>query len=221
MSILNTISGVYGIANVAAKLIGGRSLIQSNGYRPSEWGHSGSTEKLVTIKPNIGGLFFDAIFNTQIETSLTATSHPTQLGANIADHAYVNPVRITMDIGMSDAMACYSTEGYAQGNSRSKSVNAYHEICKLQQLRIPLAVMTRLNTYQNMLITNISVNDDVNTKFGLRAVIQLEEMLVVNVGTEKVSARAWVSSGTSNKGQVQPLPIDSNSKTLAKIMEGG
>ena len=170
---------------------------------------------MLMVKTNIGGYFFDAVFSVDTEHSLTVTQHPVQTGANISDHAFVNPIRMTMQIGVSDAMAYRVGANYG-GDGGTKSVQAYRLLCKLQELRIPMQVVTRLNTYQNMLIESIDVSDDVSTLCALKATVNLVQVLVVNVGTEKVSARQW-TTGAQNKAQeVQPKGDNS---TMARKME--
>lgn len=172
------------------------------GYRPRQW--SGGGSELVYCKTNIGGLFFDAVLNVSTEHAATITSHPVQSGANISDHMYLEPVIISMEIGMSDAMASM-VRGQWSG-AYTKSVSAYRRLCELQALRIPFTVMTRLNQYQNMVIKSISVNDDVSTLYGLRATVALQQILMAQAVSEKVSARGWISGGGANRGEVQPTP---------------
>lgn len=105
---------------------------------------------------------------------------------------------------MSDAMASM-VQGQWQ-TSYAKSVSAYRKLCELQESRQPFTVLTRLNQYPNMVITGISVNDDVSTINGLRATITMQQILVATVANEKVSARQWTSGGGSNHGEVQPQP---------------
>ena len=186
-----------------------------NGYRPLSWGFRTSAEQLVYIQSNIGGLFFDAIMSTNTQESLTITSHPVQSGANISDHAFRNPTKISMEIMMSDAMAQRVPGQFENGGIRgvvlgmlgaggSKSVSAYQRLVELQRLRMPFSVKTRLGYYNNMLIESIDAPDDVNTLHGLRCTVNMTEILVANVATEKVSARAWNTSKGTNKGSVEP-----------------
>lgn len=79
-------------------------------------------------------------------------------------------------------------------------------------------VVTRLNTYPNMLIESIDVSDDVSTLCALKATVNLVQVLVVNVGTEKVSARAWTSDVQKKSQEVQPKGDNS---TIARKIEKG
>lgn len=202
---INGISGIFAAGNIVARASGGKGLRlwKDQGYYPSQWGRSKNAEK---EKVNIGGLFFDAIFTTTTEHQLMITQHPVQTGANISDHAYVQPVKIAMDIGVSDAMA-YRIPGAYDNLGPTKSISAYRALCKMMELRIPVKVITRLNTYDNMLIESIAVNDDVSTLYALKASVQLVQVLVVNVGAEKASAREWTTDAEKQAKDVPPQEV--------------
>lgn len=201
---VNTLNGIWGAANLVSKLLpGGKTFKTNDGYSPSIWGSGIGLEQLVMVQTNIGGFFFDAVFSVDTEHGLTITQHPVQTGAQITDHAFVNPVRITMQVGVSDCMAYRNGSDYG-GDGGTKSVQAYRLLCKLQELRMPMQVVTRLNSYNNMLIESIDVSDDVSTACALKATISLSQILVVNVGSEKVSARDWTTDGQKSPTNVQP-----------------
>ena len=214
MGTMNTLNGIWGANNLVAKLTGNKSFKTNDGYSPSVWGSWLGAQQVLMVKTNIGGYFFDAVFSVDTEHSLTVTQHPVQTGANISDHAFVNPIRMTMQIGVSDAMAYRVGANYG-GDGGTKSVQAYRLLCKLQELRIPMQVVTRLNTYQNMLIESIDVSDDVSTLCALKATVNLVQVLVVNVGTEKVSARQWTTGAQRKSQEVQPK--GDNSTILRKV----
>jgi hypothetical protein len=220
--VLGTIGGVFGLGSVwtavgtVASLAMGRMDI---GYRPRTWGPSLQDPlQMVLVKSNVGGLFFDGIMSSETEEQLTITSHPVQSGANISDHAYREPTRITMDIMMSDALGCRVP---GQFNSFfEKSVTAYRRLLDLQRSRIPVSVHTRLGTYQNMLIETISAPDDVSTRDGLRCTVTLREVLVAKVGVTKVSARAWTTGTGTNAGEVVARETPTSDLRQIEIMAG-
>lgn len=53
--------------------------------------------------------FFDAVLSADHDQQAQITEEPVQTGANISDHAFIKPARITLDIGMSDAMQSYAS----------------------------------------------------------------------------------------------------------------
>ena len=176
------------------------------GYRPPQWLGSGtSPAQLALCKTNIGGLFFDAVISVSTEHTATITSHPVQLGANISDHMYLEPISITMEIAMSDAMDSMVYGQWIGGYT--KSVSAYRMLCDLQARRIPITVLTRLNKYPDMVIESISVNDDYKILYGLRATVSLKQVFVAEATTDTVSARSWVTDADANRGEAQPSEV--------------
>ena len=219
------------LGNLNAVLIGGTATLPSkemflgsafqDGYFPRQWA-AGTHEQgeLVYCKTNIAGFFFDAVLNVSTEHTAVVTSHPVQTGANISDHMYLEPVQITMEIGMSDCMASM-VRGQWVG-AYTKSISAYRKLCELQAARIPFTVLTRLNQYQNMVIRSISVNDDASTLYGLRATVNLQQLILANVTTEKVSAREWTSGDGANRGEVQPTPEPTSTiRAMEDAAKGG
>lgn len=166
------------------------------------------------IDTSLGKFIFDAYMNINHESSLTITSHPIQDGANVSDHAYMEPLEVTFEIGMSDVMSDISGFDSFTGDN-SRSVSAYKTLKKLQEERIPFKIVTRLWTYDNMLIENISAPDDKTTAYGLKATISLKEILVANVTTVKISERPQKSEET-NEGDQKAQEADES--MLLKFM---
>ena len=106
------------------------------------------------------------------------------------------PGQFAADVG------AYTLFGATGGGS--KSVSAYQRLVELQRMRMPFSIKTRLGYYENMLIESIDTPDDVNTLTGLRCTVNMTEVLVASVSTEKVSARAWNTSKGTNRGSVEP-----------------
>lgn len=149
-----------------------------------------------TQRISVGGLYFDAVFRTDHTKELTKTEHPVEYGADITDHAFIEPDKVSIEIGMSDVVS-----------GSGSSVNLYEALRELQATREPLPVVTRLHTYENMLITSISAPDDYTTTFGLKATIYLEEILLVHTGTVQVAPRASSEphkTNATNNGTQQP-----------------
>jgi hypothetical protein len=218
-------------------------LPTDTGYRPLSWGFRTSAEQLVYMQTNVDGLFFDDILSTNTQESITITSHPVQSGANISDHAFRNPTKISMEIMMSDVMASRVPGQFASGGNSvtrllgmagvpgsilgmfgggadaTKSISAYQRLVELQRMRLPFSVKTRLGYYNNMLIESIDTPDDVNTLSGLKCTINMREILVAQVATEKVSARPWTTSKGTNNGSVEPGGVPES--ILSKVPGAG
>lgn len=166
---------------------------------------SSVAQQLIYVKTNIAGYFFDAVLQTNYNSSLTITEHPVETGAAVSDHAFVNPLELTMQIGMSDCAKSIVPGQFSQGPSRS--LTAFQVLSKLQKQRIPMNVMTRLGSFKNMLIESIAVPDDYTTMNGLKATVTLKEVFVASVQTVKISARPQVTDST-NCGTRDSQPVD-------------
>ena len=134
-----------------------------------------------------GQVCFDAVFKTSHASNVTLTTQPVQSGANIADHAYVEPDAVTLEIGMTDA---------AIDAEENHSVNMYALLRSIMEQREPVSLYTRLKSYTDMMIVAMSVDDDYTTSTALRASIMLQQLIMVDVAT--VSVQKTVSSSRSN-----------------------
>lgn len=168
-------------------------------------------------KASIGGLVFDATLKTDHTSKVTATSHPVESGANISDHAYVEPAEISIEVGVSDCETGNGTFG-----SGNRSLNAFSELLKLQTSRQLITVVTRFKTYRNMLITSVSVPDDYTTMFSFKANLMLREIPIVNTSKVNVTDNSQSQkSGSTNSGTIQAAtPKQSVLKQASDMLKG-
>ena len=161
--------------------------------------------------PSIGPVFFDAVFKTAHSSTVTVTSQPVQTGANIADHAYLEPDEVTMEIGMTDA---------AFDAVQNHSVNAYQMLRSVMEEREPISLYTRLKSYTDMLIVSLGVEDDYTTANALRATVVLQKMLMADVAAVQVQ-RAVSSSksggATKNKNETKQKDQNADPSVLLQI----
>ena len=153
----------------------------------------------------VNGYFFDAIFKIDHEKSLTITEHPVEEGASITDHSYVNPNRVSLDIGMSDVHYSLVDGQFEQGFSRS--ISAFDTLQQLLENRIPCTIKTKLKTYHNMLLETLVDPDDYTTQHGLRATAFFREIIVVSTSTAILPNRTSAAphkTGETNRGAAQP-----------------
>lgn len=152
---------------------------------------------------NVGGYVFDATFREDHVSKLMITSHPVETGAAIADHAYLQPSELTIQIGVSD-VAYKAGESFSEGSSRS--VTAYQLLRELQSLRIPISVTTRLHHYSNMLVETIAASDDYRTSSALKATVTFKQVIVAQVRAVKISERKHATN-TTQRGTVEPAEV--------------
>jgi Dit-like phage tail protein len=147
---------------------------------------------------------FDAVLDLEHEQRIEKTHHPVQTGADLSSHAYLMPAKLTMFVGMSDAMQAYSAGANPaqspyitsfSGNP-SKSVAAYQQMLSLQAARVPLIVTTRLRTYKNMIIVSVGPREDAKTITGLRMRIEFEQIFTATTADVANSARSNSTDST-------------------------
>lgn len=156
-----------------------------------------STTLTLINSPTFGQFVFDAVFSTEHSSNITVTQHPVQSGASVSDHAYREPDEVRLEIGMSDAAVF--------AGDTSHSVNAYTQLRAIMEQREPITLITRLRTYQNMVITSMTVPDDYTTMNALKASIALQEVRIVSVATIRVQqtisgSKTTQSTGGTSKG---------------------
>ena len=120
-----------------------------------------------------------------------------QSGAAVADHAYLQPETVTLSVGMSDAM---TAAGTLAGESGERSVSAYQKLLELARARRPLTLVTRLETYSNMLIQTVSAEETADSMNALRAEITLKRLNMVQVAEVSVQQTASSSKITYETG---------------------
>lgn len=171
-------------------------------------------ETLVLVKTNIAGYFFDGFLDVNHNINTVVTSHQVQQGANISDHAYVEPIEVTMTVKMSDAMSGM-VESQFQGISYTRSTAAYRILRQLQEQRKVFQIHTRLETIQNMMITNITVDDDFNNLYGLECKVTMREILVAKEKWVKISTRENTTA-QNNSGTVQAKSTSVSNDSFAR-----
>lgn len=147
---------------------------------------------------------FDAVFVATHSKRWVPTRKPLQGGYNFSDHIIKEQPSVTLEIGMSDAMAAYSPSMWT-GNP-SKSISAYQQICRIADNRQFFTLATRQETYQNMVITGVESSEDNKTIASMKARITFTQMLLTNVSSQVISARPNATDETQLATQQGETP---------------
>ena len=103
------------------------------------------------------------------------------------------------------------------GNSRS--IEAWGALKKMQMERSTLTVVTRLQTYENMIIEELSAPDDYMTLNALKCSVHLKQIIFANVAEVKESSRPAVTNQASEGGNT-PAQVQPPNKTSAAAIGG-
>jgi len=193
----------------------------------------------IRTEKSIGGIQLDAVISEAHTNEVSLTSNPVELGAEITDHAVVQPKRLNIVAQVSDTPMGLAALGQIVdlvtglfGSSTSENITrsnaAYNAIIQLQEEREPIEIQTKLKLYTNMIITNVSVQQDKNTSRIVRMSIDLQQVIItkseivqlteeqLQAGSAKEQASPAEKSG--RKEAVEP-PAATNKSVLKSITD--
>lgn len=150
-------------------------------------------------------LFFDAVLKTEYNIEVEATEHPIQSGESVTDHSFVKPETVMLEVAFSDVMS----------EDAQHSMNMFNVLRELVMAREMVTLTTRHKIYTDMLVTALSVPDEIVSMFGLRAQITLQHLEIVTARIVRVMNK--VSSGKKNvETPVEEVveDLDDSEKTL-------
>lgn len=140
-------------------------------------------KKSVTIinkNHSVGAFTFDSTYFEQHVADLEVTKQPVEFGAKIPDHAFVEPISLTISGGVSDN-PLLPNPSFDNSAGSARSSNAYQQLLRAMNDRQLIVVQTGLINYRNMLIKNISTVQDAKTANIFNFIMTLEQILIVNV----------------------------------------
>ena len=193
----------------------------------------------VRTEKSIGGIQLDAVITETHNNQVRLTKNPVELGADITDHAIVEPKKINILAQVSDTPLGLAALGQIVdtvsglfGSSTSQNITrsnaAYNAMVQLMELREPIEVQTKLKLYSNMVITNITTTQDKNSSRVALMNITLEEVLIsesklVKLNADQLSEGSARNQGTSadNKGRQEAVtPSETTTKSVLKSLSG-
>ena len=172
-----------------------------------------TVEAMLYCKTNIAGYFFDGFMDIDVASELEVTENPVETGTAIADHSYVKPTEVTMQVIMSDVHQSLVPGQFAGGWSRS--VTAYKILKEIQTKRIPIAVLCRLGLFENMVIRRLQANDTADTYQALSAMVTLVELPIARIKTVEISLASQTTINTE-MGKLQA--VDTTDKEDESIL---
>lgn len=122
--------------------------------------------------------------------------------------------------GVENGQARWTQEN-AANNPVSRSVTAFQILRQLQDSRLPFQIVTRLYTYQNMLVESLIAPEDNTLAFAMKATVTFREIFVATVETVKISARPQTTDDTVT-GDAPVVTVVSQSwlKALGNALQG-
>ena len=185
----------------------------------------------IRTKKTLGGIQLDAVIRETHNDEISLTRNPVELGANISDHAIVEPKKLNIIAEVTDTPLGSAVLGEIVdlttglfGTSTSTNITrsnaAYNAMVKLAEAREPIDVQTKLKLYSNMIITRINTSQDANSSRIVNMIIDLEEILIteseiVTLTSAQLQEGSAREQGTSadKKGRQEPVTPDESTNT--------
>jgi hypothetical protein len=151
---------------------------------------------------------FDAVISEGHSSKLSIMENPVETGVVVADHAFMLPRELEIQAVVSDVWLgmrgdqqdrdkigplardrdwLIPSEG---GDTSRRDQRAFQSMLGLQASASPFNVQTGLRMYFNMLIVELSANQDKRTASALIFTAKLREVLIVSTKTIKYPPRA-------------------------------
>ena len=142
------------------------------------------------------------------QKTVTVTPYPIESGGSLTDNAVVEPDVLTLRSYVSDLLISENTALNVPANSRAAA--AWGIISEMFERREPLTVVTRLQQYDNMLITSLRSRQDEETGNALVFTMRLEEVLfsetrLVRFPPSALSGPAVNRSSRVDRGEQQAI----------------
>ena len=177
----------------------------------------------IRTQKSIGGIQLDAVISETHSNEVSLTSNPVELGAEITDHAVVQPKKLNIVAQVSDTpmgLAAFGQIvdlvtglfGTSTTDNITRSNAAYNAIIQLQEEREPIEIQTKLKLYTNMIITNVSVQQDKNTSRIVRMSIDLQQVIITE--SEIVQLTEEQLQAGSAKEQASPAEKSGRKETV-------
>lgn len=170
----------------------------------------------------IDGYPIDATLSEDHTFSAEVTEYPVEKGADLTDHVRSKPLKITLDCVVSDSpigvVATHATR--KDGSVPSSAI--YERLLDLRSKGEPITIITSLNVYKNMVLSDLSVPRASGEPHQLHFRAQFTEVIIVtnNRTTVKVATRTggqshlgWLLAHTG-RHRVLVFTVPANTKGL-------
>ncbi len=180
---------------------------------------------LIRSNKQIGDITLDAVISETTSSTVRITKNPVELGADINDHAIIEPKEYTLEGVVTDSPLfglgvisnignTFTQSGFfgsSSEDSRTRSQSAYDALIALQEAREPINIQTGLKQYNNMLISNISVTQNKDNSKAIFFTAKITEIIIASTKEIDFPVETLEADKTQQQGS---SPIDEGRKQL-------
>jgi hypothetical protein len=177
-----------------------------------------------TAKSSIGAILLDALLNEETALASQATAYAVEDGAPISDHVVQESERLSLAGWITAA----DTVLFGAGG-RSKLITAKEAMRAIHRERLPVIVVTGLDTYTDMVMETCKISRDSKGEFFEVSCefrrIRKVTLRTADIPPEKVSgkgkAKGKAGATKANAGKVDGKPPTDKQKSDLKRILGG
>lgn len=199
--------------------------LASLGPTPDFSAISGPKQQVIFLT-SVNGIVFDAgsFAESHVHES-EATEDPIEDGSSICDNVIHKPMRLTMEMGVSDTpLYVQNPDPFVSGSNR-RSQTAMQILDSLRLTAEPFNIQTMLMLYENMLLLRVTAKQDVDTAGVLFFEAEFREADIVSTQTVTYPPRAKGATARQAgspvaKGEQQPTTVTApaaQSSLLSKL----
>lgn len=160
---------------------------------------------------SIGPIPVDIIEKETLESTLKITKLPVEFGADITDHAYVEPKRIILQ-GIIGGSLTRSSAG------RAEAVAGWQALKRLQETRMPFTLVSGLDVHRNILIEKLTADRDKDWSRVLKFTAECSEIIIV--GSAYVAGQNGPDGGQAKNLGADKLGGDASLKGAPDVIRG-
>jgi hypothetical protein len=191
----------------------------------------------IRTEKSIGDIQLDAVISESHVNEVSLTNNPVELGADITDHAVVQPKKLNIVAQVSDTPMGLAAFGQIVdsvtglfGTSTTENITrskaAYKAIVQLQKDREPVEIQTKLEFHDDMIITNVSVQQDKDTSRIVRMSIDLQQVIiteseVVQLTEEQLQAGSATEQASPPEKSGRKEAVEPPASTKKSVLKAG
>lgn len=151
---------------------------------------------------SIGSIVIDATIRENHELSAEVTEHPVESGSTISDHIFNAPIRVLLEGEVTDSPV--QLFNFSVGERR---LEAYAQFLEIRKAREPVTLVTGLSVYSDMVMTSLSMPQEVGTGKRLQFTAEFQQIEVVETETTTLppasiaEEKRDIASSTQDGGQ--------------------
>lgn len=134
---------------------------------------------MIAFSRSIGPVPLDCVLTEEHESSIAVTTNPIEIGADVTDHAYLLPNKVSLQIADRNGTATFAA------------------LKRFQESRVPFTLVTGFMVYNNMMILTLSASRSADYSRVLNGRCEIQEVIIVDTST--AASEGGIDGGSTGK----------------------